>query len=132
MPLGTLKILIPYVVIFLFIKYVYNTIKLLGDYVLLKKFRIASFVEGLSYLTLLFIAMPIKYIGDNPIPVKIVGMTHGLLFFLFIYFLYMAASEYKWSKKFTIVAFISSLIPFGMLFLDKKLKKLDSASVELV
>ena len=119
-------------IVFLFIKYIYNTIKLLGGYILLKKFRIASFVEGLSYLTLLFIAMPIKYIGGNPIPVKIVGMTHGLLFFLFIYCLYIVATECKWSKKFTIVAFISSLIPFGMFFLDKKLKKLDSASAELV
>ena len=100
----------------------------------IKKFRIASFVEGLSYLVLLFIAMPIKYIGGNPIPVKVVGMTHGLLFFLFVYFLFMAASEFKWSKKFSLFAFISSLVPFGMFFLDKYLKKkeLDSASTELV
>jgi integral membrane protein len=89
----------------------------------LKKFRIASFVEGLSYLSLLFIAMPIKYLGGNPIPVKIVGMTHGLLFFLFIFFLYMAASENKWSKKFSFIAFVSSLVPFGMFFLDAHLKK---------
>ncbi len=100
----------------------------------IKKFRVASFIEGLSYFTLLFIAMPIKYFGGNPIPVKIVGMTHGLLFFLFIYFLYMAASEHKWSKKFSLFAFISSLVPFGMFFLDKHLKKkeLDSTSTELV
>lgn len=99
-----------------------------------KKFRVASFVEGLSYLILLFVAMPIKYLGGNPIPVKIVGMTHGLLFFLFIFFLYMAASEHKWSKKFSLFAFVSSLVPFGMFFLDKHLKKkeLDSASIELV
>jgi len=101
---------------------------------LLKKFRIASYVEGISYLTLLFIAMPIKYLGDNPIPVKVVGMTHGLLFFLFIYFLYFVAREGKWSKKFTLLAFISSLVPFGMIFLDKKLKKkeLVSSSPKLV
>jgi integral membrane protein len=100
----------------------------------IKKFRVASFVEGLSYLILLFVAMPIKYLGGNPIPVKIVGMTHGLLFFLFIFFLYMATSEHKWSKKFSLFAFVSSLVPFGMFFLDKHLKKkeLDSASVELV
>ena len=101
---------------------------------MLKKFRIASYVEGISYLTLLFIAMPIKYLGDNPIPVKVVGMTHGLLFFLFIYFLYFAARENKWSKKFTLLAFISSLVPFGMIFLDKKLRKkeLVPSSSELV
>ncbi|MBL0709235.1 MAG: DUF3817 domain-containing protein [Sulfurimonas sp.] len=94
----------------------------------IKKFRIASFIEGLSYLVLLFIAMPIKYIGGNPIPVKIVGMTHGVLFCLFIYFLYTAMSEHKWSKKFSLFAFITSLVPFGMLFLDKYLKKKELAS----
>lgn len=99
---------------------------------MLKKFRIASYIEGLSFLTLLFIAMPIKYIGDNPIPVKIVGMTHGLLFFSFVFFLYMASSEHRWSKKFTFLAFLSSLVPFGMIFLEKKLKKLVSTSSELV
>ena len=100
----------------------------------IRKFRVASFVEGLSYLILLFIAMPIKYLGGNPIPVKIVGMTHGLLFFLFIYFLYIAASECKWSKKFSFFAFVSSLVPFGMFFLDRYLKKeeLASSSSELV
>ncbi len=93
----------------------------------IKKFRIVSFVEGISFLTLLFVAMPIKYIGGNPIPVKIAGMTHGLLFCLFIYFLYMAASEHKWSKKFSLFAFVTSLVPFGMLFLDKHLKKKELA-----
>jgi len=89
----------------------------------IKKFRAISFVEGVSYLVLLFIAMPIKYIGDNPIPVKFAGMTHGVLFILFVYLLYVAAREHKWDKKFTFYAFITSLIPFGMIFLDKKLKE---------
>ena len=115
----------------------YNLRKLLENILFdsfVKKFRIASFVEGISYLTLLFIAMPIKYIGGNPIPVKIVGMTHGLLFFLFIFFLYMASSECKWSKKFTFFAFVSSLVPFGMFFLDRYIKKdiLESTSSERV
>jgi len=100
----------------------------------IKKFRIISFVEGISYLTLLFIAMPIKYLGGNPVPVKFVGMTHGVLFILFMYILYLAARKHKWDKKFVFFAFITSLIPFGMFFLDKDLKKkeLDSASCELV
>ena len=100
----------------------------------LKRFRIISFVEGISYLALLFIAMPIKYLGDNPILVKIVGMTHGVLFMLFVYLLYVVARKHKWNKKFVFFAFITSLLPFGMFFLDRDLKKkeLDSASSELV
>ena len=100
----------------------------------LKRFRIISFIEGISYLALLFIAMPIKYLGDNPILVKIVGMTHGVLFMLFVYLLYVVARKHKWDKKFVFFAFITSLLPFGMFFLDRDLKKkeLDSASSELV
>lgn len=89
----------------------------------IRKFRIITFVEGISFLTLLFIAMPIKYLGGNPIPVKIVGMTHGLLFMLFIYFLYEAAREHKWNLKYNFLAFLSSLIPFGSFVLDVDLKK---------
>ncbi|WP_024955684.1 DUF3817 domain-containing protein [Sulfurospirillum arcachonense] len=89
----------------------------------LKRFRIITFVEGVSFLTLLFIAMPIKYIGGNPIPVKIVGMAHGLLFFVFLFCLYQAAVEYKWSKKFSFFAIVFSCIPFGTFILDSDLKK---------
>ncbi len=94
----------------------------------IKNFRVISFVEGISYLTLLFIAMPIKYIGDNPAPVKIVGMTHGILFIIFICLMYIAAREHRWDKRFTFYAFITSIVPFGMFFLDKNLKEKELAS----
>ena len=43
------------------------------------RFRVIAFVEGLSFLVLLFIAMPIKYIGENPDPVKYTGWVHGMI-----------------------------------------------------
>ncbi|SVE17025.1 uncharacterized protein METZ01_LOCUS469879, partial [marine metagenome] len=43
----------------------------------LKRFRKTAIWEGISFLVLLGIAMPIKYGLGNPMPVKIVGMTHG-------------------------------------------------------
>ena len=51
----------------------------------LKKFRLIAFMEGISFLVLLFIAMPIKYILGEPIVVKFVGMAYGGLFLLFLY-----------------------------------------------
>jgi integral membrane protein len=90
----------------------------------LSRFRIISIIEGLSYLILLFIAMPIKYIADNPYPVKIVGMTHGILFIIFIIFLYEAMKKYNWNIRFTIELFIYSIIPFGLFFIERKIKKL--------
>lgn len=67
---------------------------------MLSSFRIVSFIEGLSYLVLLFIAMPIKYIGENPYPVKIVGMTHGVLFIVFAIALFFAMNRLNWNKVF--------------------------------
>lgn len=50
----------------------------------LNRFRLISATEGLSFLLLIFIAMPIKYIGGNPYPVKVFGMIHGILFIIFM------------------------------------------------
>lgn len=91
----------------------------------LNRFRIVSLIEGLSYLVLLFIAMPIKYIGENPYPVKIVGMTHGLLFILFVLVLAEAMRKYQWESNFSLKLFIYSLIPFGALYIEKQVKDLD-------
>ena len=92
----------------------------------LKKFRLIAFIEGMSFLTLLFIAMPIKYMLGEPIVVKFVGMAHGGLFLLFLYLLFVAAKEYKWKFSFISMAFIASLIPFGTFYLEKKLKVIDN------
>ncbi len=90
------------------------------------QFRIIGFIEGISYLVLLFIAMPLKYLYENPVPVKIVGMTHGVLFILFIILLLTAAQKHKWSLKFNSLLFIASLVPFGTFFTDKRLKALQT------
>ncbi len=86
------------------------------------RFRIISFLEGLSYLILVFIAMPIKYIGENPYPVKVVGMGHGVLFILFCIFLFEAFKRCDWNKSIGVQYFIYSLIPFGFIIIDKSLK----------
>ena len=91
---------------------------------LLDRFRQIGFIEGISYLVLLFIAMPLKYIFDYPMATKIVGMLHGILFSIYIWLLVAAMQEYKWNIKFGIELFIASLIPFGTFYTDKKLKKI--------
>ena len=86
----------------------------------LDRFRIISAIEGLSYLFLVFLAMPIKYLGDNPL--KILGMFHGVLFILFMISLFEAKIREKWSIKFCIELFILSLIPFGAFYIERKVK----------
>jgi integral membrane protein len=86
----------------------------------LGRLRIIAFLEGISYLVLLGIAMPLKYFGDNPQPVRIVGMAHGVLFVLFLLLLIQVTIERNWSFKKAVLGFISSLIPFGTFYADIK------------
>jgi integral membrane protein len=83
--------------------------------------RIVGFAEGISYLLLLGIAMPLKYIYQLPQMVRITGMIHGLLFVLYIVLLIMVAIELRWRIGKTILAFLASLIPFGTFWADVKL-----------
>lgn len=83
-------------------------------------FRIISFLEGVSYLLLLFIATPIKYLQGNEAYVKILGMPHGILFMLYIVLAIVLRKEMKWdSKSFTIIL-LCAIIPFGTFYVDKK------------
>ncbi|QKF66838.1 DUF3817 domain-containing membrane protein [Arcobacter venerupis] len=86
------------------------------------RFRLISFIEGISYLVLLFIAMPLKYLAGIPLAVKIVGMAHGVLFILFIIALYMAMKRYQW-KFLGFQLFVYSLIPFGFILIEKAIMK---------
>lgn len=89
----------------------------------LKIFRTIALLEGISFLVLLLIAMPLKYMLQIPLPVRIVGMAHGVLFVAFVFYLMLVKSEYNWSIKKASIAFLSSLLPFGTFVLDAKMLK---------
>ena len=89
----------------------------------IKTLKLSAFIEGWSFLILLFVAMPLKYLMGFAIATKIVGPIHGVLFIWFVYALLIASYEQKWSLKFILIAFVSSLIPFGTFFLNKELTK---------
>ena len=86
--------------------------------------------EGLSFILLVAIAMPLKYKAGILLPVKIVGMLHGILFLLYSLLLLIAAFTYKWTPIKTIAAFLLSFIPTGTFFLKSLLKK-EIAAIEL-
>lgn len=85
-------------------------------------FRKVSIIEAISYLLLLFIAMPLKYLADMPIAVRYTGMIHGVLFVAYLVTIVMAWQERKWAFGKVTLIFISSLIPFVPFWVDKKLK----------
>lgn len=83
-------------------------------------FRIVSFLEGVSYLLLLFVATPIKYLQDDPQYVKILGMPHGILFMLYIVLAIVIKREMNWDNKTLGIVLLCSVIPFGTFYVDKK------------
>ena len=89
-------------------------------------FRKIALAEGISYLVLLFIAMPLKYWADMPLAVKYTGWAHGLLFVLYGVSLIMAWNERKWSFGRVVFYFIASLVPFAAFYVDHKLKAEDA------
>jgi len=89
----------------------------------LKKFRLINKIEGFSYLFLLFVAMPLKYMAGFPIATKIAGMIHGVLFIGFVYQLIMATEEVPFSKKEAFIFFVASLIPFGSFYIEAQCKE---------
>ena len=87
------------------------------------RLRAIGLIEGISFLLLLFVAMPLKYFASMPIAVRIIGMLHGLLFIAFCITLLHAAVFYRWKVITVIVAFLLSFIPFGTFYLEKVIKK---------
>ena len=87
---------------------------------MIQKFRTLSILEGISFLIILFITMPLKYILSMGIPNKIVGMVHGLLFIAYIIFAIFLKVEKNWDVKKTAIILICSVIPFGTFWMEKK------------
>ncbi len=83
-------------------------------------FRVVSFLEGTSYLLLLFIAVPIKYWMNDPQYVKLLGMPHGLLFVAYIVLAFLIKPELKWNTKTFGIVLLASILPFGTFYVDKK------------
>ncbi|AEE20724.1 integral membrane protein [Dokdonia sp. Hel_I_63] len=87
---------------------------------MLKTFRILSVLEGISFLLILFITMPLKYIFDNGAPNKVIGMAHGFLFLAYVVMAIMMKSYMKWNNKTVGIVLLCSIIPFGTFWMDKK------------
>lgn len=86
-----------------------------------KLFRITAYLEGASYLILLLIAMPLKYMYDMPLAVRIVGSFHGAFFVAYCFLLVLVWQKLKWSLKTVTLAFISAFLPAGPFVFDHKL-----------
>ena len=93
---------------------------------MIKNLRILGNVEGVSYLLLLGVAMPLKYLADMPLAVRIVGMGHGVLFIAYCILQALCMRRFKWAIGFGIYLFVATLIPFGTFVTDRRLKQMES------
>ena len=92
-------------------------------HIAIARLRLAGFVEGVSFLILLGVAMPLKYFANLPMAVKIAGWTHGILFILFCLALWKAKRSAGWPYGETGLLLLAALLPFGPFVVDKRLKR---------
>ena len=89
----------------------------------LKNLTIMGYLEGTSFLLLLGIAMPLKYMMGIPEAVKYIGMAHGALFIAYILVLLITTSKIKMPLWAMPVGVLGSFLPFGPFIFDHLLKK---------
>jgi integral membrane protein len=85
------------------------------------RFKLIASLEGLSFLILVGIAVPLKYIWGQPWLVQNIGMLHGILFVLYILMIVQNKIEFGWATGRTLLAILLSFIPFGPFYVVKKL-----------
>ncbi|MFM9910036.1 MAG: DUF3817 domain-containing protein [Chitinophagaceae bacterium] len=89
----------------------------------LSRLRKAGIAEGISFLVLLFIAMPLKYFFNFPMAVKIVGWLHGVLFVTFLILAWIVRTDRNKNIQWFALATIAAFIPLGTFWFDRLLKK---------
>jgi integral membrane protein len=89
----------------------------------LRQLRLVALLEGTSFLVLLFVAMPLKYLVGLPLAVRIVGSVHGLLFIVFVLALIRVSIAQAWLLRRSLLAFVASIVPFGTFVFDRSLRR---------
>jgi len=87
------------------------------------RLRLIGFLEGISFIVLMGVAMPVKYIWKIPEATIAIGYAHGFLFVAYCILVIPAKLEFNWNLKTTFLVLIASLLPFGTFVADYKLFK---------
>ncbi len=97
----------------------------------IRQLRIVGLVEGISFLLLLGVAMPLKYLAGMPKAVSLVGMVHGVLFVLYVFAVAHAWITARWPVRRALSLLLASLVPFGTFLTDPRLKREQQAAQAL-
>jgi integral membrane protein len=90
---------------------------------MIRFFRIIALLEGTSFLLMLFVTIPLKYIWDIKEPAYFLGMAHGVLFLLYVVLALLVHFRVKWNFITLFWVLIASLLPFGTFVADQKILK---------
>ncbi len=85
------------------------------------RLRVIGFWEGVSFLALLGVAMPLKYFADMPGAVRVTGMAHGILFLLYLWAAVQATLDHNWSWRRLLILCVASVLPAGPFVVDAKI-----------
>jgi integral membrane protein len=85
----------------------------------LGRLKLCGWIEGISFLLLLGVAMPLKYMMDMPMAVRWVGMAHGLLWMLYVSLLYAMYQSQKWPTRLLLGGLFASIMPFGPFIFER-------------
>ena len=88
-----------------------------------KIFRLIALLEGLSFIFLVFLGMPLKYLYGNEMLVKILGMPHGILFIVYVLTAFLFKNKLELNIKELLIVLIASVIPFGTFYIDYRFLK---------
>ncbi len=88
---------------------------------IIKLLKIGAILEGLSVMALFLVAMPMKYIWNDPSLIKSTGMVHGLLFVAYFLLVLVAAQDQKWKFGKTLFSLFLGFVPFGTFYAERKL-----------
>jgi integral membrane protein len=91
--------------------------------------RLVGLLEAVSFILLVFIAMPLKYVWRQPLAVRYAGLAHGILFVLFVVLLIRVTLVAKWPAVRALLVFIAALLPFGPFVIDRRMKQWDAEFV---
>ncbi|MFK5981880.1 MAG: DUF3817 domain-containing protein [Flavobacteriaceae bacterium] len=92
----------------------------------IKSFKTISTLEAISFLVLLGIAMPLKYLAKieaGELIVRVVGMLHGILFILYVLGSFIMKEKLKWSIPTLLIVILCSVLPFGPFYVERKYLK---------
>jgi len=85
--------------------------------------RFVGMAEGASFILLMGVAMPLKYLADMPIAVRVVGMAHGVLFLLYVALIAITVRGGALPRSRALTLIVASLLPFGPFFVDRQLRE---------